>query len=204
MGTDDRKCQEKSEENPTACNPGLRKMITVLAEVESIINSRPITYVYDDEESISYPLTPSHLIYGRRITTMPNDGHFEVISTHQSLTRRNKYHKNLLQQFPKQWKQDYLLGLRENYMANRSDTTNGPAVGDVVIVKDPSTARCFWKLATIEELITSKDGKIRAATVKRTTSATRKPQLLKRVIQHLIPEIQVSAQEANTLAPDLA
>jgi len=28
------------------------ELITVLAEVESIINSRPITYIYDDDESI--------------------------------------------------------------------------------------------------------------------------------------------------------
>jgi len=29
------------------------KLITVLAEVESIINSRPVTYIYDDDEFIS-------------------------------------------------------------------------------------------------------------------------------------------------------
>ena len=36
------------------------ELITVLTEVETIINSRPITYIYEDEKSISYPLTPSH------------------------------------------------------------------------------------------------------------------------------------------------
>jgi len=45
-------------------------------------------------------------------------------------------------------------------MANRSGTKKGPAVGDVVIVKDPPTARCFWKLATVEELIKSKYGNV--------------------------------------------
>jgi len=144
------------------------------------------------------------LIYGRRITTMQNDSYFEVISTQQSLTRRIKYHKNLLQQFSKQWKQQYLLGLRENSMANRSGTTKGPAVGDVVIVKDPPTATCFWKLATVEELIKSKDGNFRAASVK-TTSQTRKPQLLKRVIQRLIPdEIQISAKKQTDQPQSLA
>ena len=32
---------------------------TVLVEIEGVVNSRPLTYLYDDEESISYPLTPS-------------------------------------------------------------------------------------------------------------------------------------------------
>ena len=36
---------------------------TVLVEIEGVVNSRPLTYLYD--ESISYPLTPSDLIYGR-------------------------------------------------------------------------------------------------------------------------------------------
>lgn len=32
---------------------------TILEEMECIVNARPITYVYDNEESVSYPLTPS-------------------------------------------------------------------------------------------------------------------------------------------------
>ena len=47
--------------------------------VESLINSRPLMYVLDDEESISHPLTPSHLISGHRISAMPNDEYFEIM-----------------------------------------------------------------------------------------------------------------------------
>ena len=38
--------------------------MTSLIEVEGVLNSRPLTYVYDE---IDEPLTPSHLIMGRRI-----------------------------------------------------------------------------------------------------------------------------------------
>lgn len=49
------------------------EMCNMLTEVEAVINATPLTYVYDDEESVSYPLTPSDLIYGRRITALnPN------------------------------------------------------------------------------------------------------------------------------------
>ena len=37
---------------------------TLMVEIESVINARPITYVYDDTNSISYPLSPSNLVYG--------------------------------------------------------------------------------------------------------------------------------------------
>ena len=59
------------------------ELTTILTEIECIINSTPITYVYDDQESISYPLTPSHLINGRQITNMPNNQFFEVVSTYE-------------------------------------------------------------------------------------------------------------------------
>ena len=38
---------------------------TVLVEVEGTLNSRPLTYVSSDDPE--EPLTPSHLMYGRRI-----------------------------------------------------------------------------------------------------------------------------------------
>ena len=52
-----------------------------LIEIESIINGRPLTHVFDDSERISYPLTLAHLLYGRRLVTSPSATHFEIIST---------------------------------------------------------------------------------------------------------------------------
>ena len=69
---------------------------TIVVEIEGLINARPLTYVYDNLEWISYPLTPSHLVYGRRITTMPNGENFEIQSIYQSLTRKAKHLRNLL------------------------------------------------------------------------------------------------------------
>lgn len=163
------------------------EMRTVLTEVEAVINARPLTYLYDDEESISYPICPSHLINGRRITTTPNSEHFDVVSTYKTLTRKARHQKNILQMFTKQWRKEYLTGLREQY-ANVARKKNGPviSVGDVVIVKNDSTARLFWKLGIIEELIPGKDGKVRAAIVK-VANADKRPSRLRRVIQHLYP-----------------
>ena len=41
---------------------------TLLVEIESVVKSRPLTYVEEDQDGVSYTLSPLHLINGRRIT----------------------------------------------------------------------------------------------------------------------------------------
>ena len=82
-------------------------------------NCRPLTCVYDDQEGISFALTPSHLIYGWQITSTPNATHYEVMSTCVSLTRRMKYHQRLLEQFANRWRRVHLLSLREHHLVKR-------------------------------------------------------------------------------------
>ena len=45
------------------------ELATVLTEVEAILNSRPITYL--SSEDIEEPLSPSHLLTGRCLLTLP-------------------------------------------------------------------------------------------------------------------------------------
>jgi len=59
---------------------------TLLIEVEGVVNARPLTYVYDDLDSVNFVLTPSHLINGRRLQGTANSSHFKIVSTHESLT----------------------------------------------------------------------------------------------------------------------
>ena len=172
---------------------------TIVVEIEGLINARPLTYVYDDVESVSLPLTPSHLVYGRRITTMPNGEHYEIQSTYQSLTRKAKHHRNLLQRFTKQWKHEYLLALREQ-SSTKSRANQNPeiAVGDIVIIRNDQTKRIFWKLAKVEQLLPGDDGVTRAAEVRVLRGDSNHSQLLRRSIQHLIPiEVRHDGESDN-------
>ena len=128
-------------------------MRTILVEVETTINNRPLTYAYDDIEGVSYPLTPSDFIYGRKITVTPNERHIEVNSTSQSLTKKAKHQKRLLDHFNKRWKNKRLLSLREVSVSNHAPSREVISAGDVVIVKNDNIPRVFWKLAEVEELI---------------------------------------------------
>ena len=167
---------------------------TAVVEIEAIVNAQPLTYVYDDDESVSTPLTPSHLIYGRRVTNVPGNQHLETINANKALTKRAKHHQRLLQQFTRRWQHEYLLSLRERASErSKKQSKESPiSVGDIVIVKSDLTTRNFWKLAKVEELLHGRDGQIRSAKIKVASSNdNRKPQVLHRVIQHLIP-VEVS------------
>ena len=157
---------------------------TLLVEVESIVNSRPLTYVQDDQDGTNYSLTPSHLIYGRRIATSPNTAHFEVVSTHDSLTRRFQHHQRMLNHIINVWKRDYLLHLCECHRLNcKRQNKSVVAVGDIVLVKDDMSKRMFWKIAMVKESIPGRDSQIRAAAVRVGDSS----RLIKRSLTHLIP-----------------
>lgn len=162
------------------------ELVTILVEVESVINSRPLTYVFDDSEGISYTLSPSHLIYGRKVANIPNIGHFETINTSESLSRCAKRHQTLLRNFTNQWRRQYLLSLREAHSSTtRSSKVKPVKVGDVVILRDELTKRAFWKLGIVKELLTGKDDIARAAIVR--TVNSERSQLLRRSVKHLIP-----------------
>lgn len=163
------------------------ELSTLLVEIESVVNSRPLTYVEDDQDDVSYTLYPSHLINGRRVTNTLYDSHFEVISTNESLTRRARHHRHIL------FTNSLASGGKPICWVSERDTQvtkNGKgadiAIGDVVILKNDTSNRMFWKLAKVEELLPAKDGSIRAAIVK-VSNADHNPRLLKRSAKHLFP-----------------
>ena len=47
------------------------EMHTAIVEIEAIINSRPLSYISSDDTE--EPLTPSHLLVGRRILSLPDN-----------------------------------------------------------------------------------------------------------------------------------
>ena len=91
------------------------ELLTAVIEVEAIINSRPLSYVSADD--LEEQLTPSHLVTGRRILSLPEnlcyreeiyDEDFEITPIH--LNKREKHLNNVLNHFWKRWKHEYLLG----------------------------------------------------------------------------------------------
>jgi transposase InsO family protein len=156
----------------------LSSLQTIIVEIEAVLNDRPLTHVSSDIED-EEPLTPSHLLYGRRITSLPHpiveddeidDPTFGNIS---EITKRAQIQALILQHFWSRWKAEYLTSLREFHKTTGKNNQT-IRVGEVVLIHDDSP-RIKWKLAVIEDLITGNDGLIRAANLRTSTGQTNRP-----------------------------
>ena len=170
-----------------------KELITVLTEIENVLNSRQLTYVYEDE--IKEPLTPSLLMLGRRLLS---NGTVKESAAGQSqsqlssvdITKRVKDLKLLLEHFSSRCQREYLAELRQfhQYTANNKRTRLQKELGAVkdVIVKDENRPRGTWKLGHLKELIKGRDNKTRGA-VLTVVGNKRRLTELRRPVQHLVP-----------------
>ena len=88
------------------------ELLTLITEVEAVLNSRPLTYV--SSEDVQEPLTPSHLLVGYRLLTLPDHPTLEDPDySHKGLAHRANHLSRTLQHFWNRWKKEFLLELRE-------------------------------------------------------------------------------------------
>ena len=90
------------------------ELLTVVTEVESTLISRPISYVYAEETE--EPICPSHLVTGKRLTSLPEYQETDLLPDNESLvtlTQRYQYVCTLLKHFWKRFSREYLVDLRE-------------------------------------------------------------------------------------------
>ena len=111
-------------------------ILTILIEIEIIINSRPLTYISDKpDESF---ITPYHLIYGRHINEKFHkyDARNKITSDH---IRENFSSKitNVKSYFIKHFKDEYITAIQEREYYNHIKSKNSEQLvtGDVVLVK---------------------------------------------------------------------
>ena len=161
---------------------------TLVTEVEGVLNSRPLTYVYDSD--ITEPLTPSHLLVGYRILTLPDPSSLEDPAddySREKLTRRAAHLNQALNKFWRRWKREYLLELRELHrVREHRGTPYDLRPGEVVTVYDEGHPRGMWRLGRIETLVPASDGKVRGVSV-RVMSKGGRAELVRRPIQLIYP-----------------
>ena len=172
------------------------ELFTVLVEVEGTLNSRPLTYEYDEVEH--EVLTPSHLIFGRRIKSMPDEIAEDPEDNENSVSARFRYLTVKLAHFWNRWRKEYLANLREFHRAKVGRADREVQTGDVVTVFEENKKRGEWKMAVVESLIKGKDNVVRGADLR--FIAKGKPVHISRPVQKLYPiEVKGTIQWDNTV-----
>ena len=132
--------------------------LTFLMEVKGVINSRPLCYIYD--KNVDNIITPSHLVFGRRLLTQIQ-GNKSDQPTVENIIKRAQNIKNILKYFWKRFQNEYLTKLRERHKNINRSAKCKIEVGELVLINDENLKRHRWRAAVVEELISSKDGYIR-------------------------------------------
>lgn len=170
------------------------ELLTAVIEIEGTLNSRPLTYSYDEiDEEV---LTPSHLIYGRRIKSLPDENIEEAEENETSCSRRFRHVTLRLAHFWNRWRKEYLTDLREFHKAKENRNKKPVEVGDIVIVYDENKKRALWKTAVVERLIKGRDDVTRGAEVRVIVKG--KHLRISRPIQKLYPlEIRATLERTD-------
>ena len=161
----------------------LDELNTIVIEVESILNDRPLTNL-DTHEIEEEPLSPNHLIYGRRLNVNQSA---QEANSECNPTVRYKYVNKLMNHFWKRFTTEYLAELRERHITKTQRQSKQMInVNDLVLIKEDKLPRSKWRMGVVKEITSSKDGEIRAAVCR--TIVNKKLYLIKRPINLLYPE----------------
>ena len=147
---------------------------TLLTEIETRVNNRPLTYIHENLNEVE-ALTPNHLITGRRIEPIPaivtkkvEDPDFLLANQNinaDNLRRKFNNVSKILKQWNRIWKDEYLSSLRETYYGANPKINQPPLkVGDIVII-DTDTPRSNWPLGKIVSLHPDGNGSWRTVKV---------------------------------------
>ncbi|XP_070138593.1 uncharacterized protein [Drosophila bipectinata] len=146
------------------------ELSTVLTQIESCLNSRPLCPLSADPNDLS-PLTPGHFLIGGPLLAPP-----EPSLSDKSINARFVDGQRLLRQFWHRWSADWLshLQARPKWRQERTNLQ----IDDLVVIKDDRLPPNEWKMARIIDLHPGEDGLVRVASLK-TVSGTYKRSLSK-------------------------
>ncbi|XP_062713212.1 uncharacterized protein LOC134290169 [Aedes albopictus] len=173
----------------TPRTPNEESLATVLAEAESVVNSRPLTYI-PLETAQQESLTPNHFLL------MSSNG---VAQTPKTLADPKQVSRNdwnlcrtLVDQFWRRWVREYLptIARRTKWF----DEVKPIQVDDLVLIVEEKI-RNGWIRGRVAELIIGRDGRVRAAVVQTAGGMVHRP-------VSKLARLDVAASKAGPELPD--
>lgn len=174
---------------------------TYLIEIEACVNSRPLTFVGTEVDSLS-PLTPSHFLIGRSSgfsmeVSEDNSNSVDV----NAVKLREKY--DIMQQrldiFWSRWSNDYLKNLPTSVRGSK--VCGKIEYGSVVLIREDNTPRLKWPMGLVVETYPGEDKVVRTVLLKTAKGKiVRSVQRLHdlEIVHHSEPENKSSEPESKS------
>nr|CAH7718715.1 unnamed protein product [Callosobruchus chinensis] len=150
---------------------------TLLVEIESVMNSRPLSPLSSSPHDLS-PLTPSHFLLGCQSNFIPSEDVRDI-----AVNRLNVYKhlQKMKHHIWDRWSKEYISQLQQRYKWKTSRGAEVLKEGVSVLVKDDNLPPMNWRLGRIVSAHSGSDG------VNRVFSVKTQQGLIKRSFSKLCP-----------------
>ncbi|KAI5738230.1 hypothetical protein M8J77_004376 [Diaphorina citri] len=141
---------------------------TLLVEIESVMNSRPLGYVSEED----FMITPRHFLELKGDMLSQEETYDPIrgkTATFRNVIQLWKKGTSYLDVFWRHWSRSYLDSLkdRRQVMFKQGKTTNiEPREGEVVLIREDKMPRASWPYGVIVKLNPSRDSRVRTAIVR--------------------------------------
>ena len=140
---------------------------TIFAEVTSIVNSRPL-WPASEGDIFQPPITCNDLLKPRGLPRDPPE---------MNVSENPKKRYEHIQRVVNDWWKIWLLNFTPNLQCRSkwSKERRNVAVGDIVLIIDPTVRRSQWQMAIVEKVYQGDDGRVRSARVKTVSGSYDRP-----------------------------
>jgi len=140
----------------------IEEFLTLLAQVEASLNSRPLTQLSSDPNNYNV-LTPGHSLVGDSFSSIPQQD-----ITHLNPNRLSRWQavQQIYQHFWRRWSSEYLVTLQSRPKWFNNQPNIEPGVLVLLRDDDPEWGPLKWKLGRVVKVYPGKDGKVRVCKVK--------------------------------------
>ena len=136
----------------------IEELSTVLCQVESILNSRPLCYQEPADQSVEI-ITPGHFLIG---DNMLNAAQFDSLDV--PLGKRLSHARDIVKSFWSDWSKAYLNQLQtRNKWLDRQPNLQ---IGDIVTVKEDNSHPLDWNIGRVVETTEDREGLVRNCKIK--------------------------------------
>ena len=134
---------------------------TLMAEVEAIVNSRPLAVESLGDEELA-AITPNHILTMKSKVVLSPPGTFTEADIY--CKRRWRAVQYMADEFWKRWRREYLSTIQARQ--KWKEVKRNVQVNDVVLLKEQDLRRNQWPLGRVVETFKGDDGLVRTVRVK--------------------------------------